>query len=190
MTIEQKYKLYEQLLLEWNGRMNLIGPGTVGDIRRRHIDDSAQLANFIPRDRTIIDLGSGAGFPAVVLAILGYDVIAIEATTKKCKFLEILKAELDLPKLKIVNERVENALPKIAGGKSARTKFIITSRGFAPIKETLELTRKVDTPYALLKGENAQTELDAVRDFRGLRAILHPSTTGPGNIVLLTTEQH
>jgi 16S rRNA G527 N7-methylase RsmG len=117
MTIEQKYRLYESLLAEWNLKINLVSRGTLPDIRRRHIDDSARLAEFIPRGKTVIDMGAGAGFPSAVLAILGFDVIAIESIRKKCRFLETLRRELDLPNLTIINDRVENAIPRIISGQ-------------------------------------------------------------------------
>ena len=87
-------------------------PSTLTDIQNRHINDSAQLAEYIPKDVTVIDLGSGAGFPGVVLAVLGWNVICIESITKKTKFLNELKKELDLPNLTIINDRIEKFLSK------------------------------------------------------------------------------
>jgi 16S rRNA (guanine527-N7)-methyltransferase len=107
MTNEEKFDLYGRLLAEWNGKMNLVSKSSLADIRRRHMDDSAQLADHIPRGATVIDLGSGAGFPAVILAVLGFEVIAIESVGKKCRFLEEVKKKLDLPNLTVVNDRAE-----------------------------------------------------------------------------------
>ena len=134
MTTEQKYNLYEQLLIEWNQKINLVAKSTLIDIRTRHINDSAQLADYIPKDKTVIDLGSGAGFPAVVLAILGYRVFAVESIGKKCRFLEMLAEKLDLPNLTVVNGRIPDVissilsaaaqhggyrLPRLRGGKES-----------------------------------------------------------------------
>ncbi|MBQ3785490.1 MAG: class I SAM-dependent methyltransferase [Alphaproteobacteria bacterium] len=77
MKIEEKFIEYEKLLKIWSTKMNLVAPSTLTDIQQRHIQDSAQLAKYIPKDVKIIDLGSGAGFPGVVLAIFGWDVICI-----------------------------------------------------------------------------------------------------------------
>ncbi|MBR0212124.1 MAG: 16S rRNA (guanine(527)-N(7))-methyltransferase RsmG, partial [Alphaproteobacteria bacterium] len=112
MKIEEKFIKYENLLKEWSTRMNLVAPSTLNDIQTRHIKDSAQLADFIPKNVKIIDMGSGAGFPGVVLAILGWDVTCIESIGKKAKFLSALKQELDLPNLTIVNDRIEKFLSK------------------------------------------------------------------------------
>ena len=85
MKTKEKFIKYENLLREWSQKMNLVAPSTLTDIQTRHIQDSAQLAKFIPKDMNIIDLGSGAGFPGVVLAIMGWNVVCIESITKKTK---------------------------------------------------------------------------------------------------------
>ena len=74
MNNNVKFELYEKLLREWSEKMNLVAPSTLGDIKNRHFADSAQLADVLPKDVNIIDLGSGAGFPGVVLAIMGWNV--------------------------------------------------------------------------------------------------------------------
>jgi len=63
--LQDKFEKYAQLLRDWQPRVNLVAPSTLGDIQHRHIDDSTQLAGYLPKNITIIDLGSGAGFPAV-----------------------------------------------------------------------------------------------------------------------------
>jgi len=192
MSIEEKYAAYERLLREWNERMNLVAPSTLADMRRRHIDDSAQLAEYIPAGAAAIDLGSGAGFPAVVLAILGRRAIAIESTGKKCRFLETLKKELDLPNLTVINDRIEAALPKLLGAaaedakKLRREGAVFTARAFAPLKKMLEMTAKYRLPYALLKGETVQDEIALIPGKYGFEAKLYPSRTGAGSIVILT----
>ena len=87
MNNKEKFIIYEKLLRQWSEKMNLVAPSTLLNIQSRHFDDSAQLAKYIPKDVTIIDLGSGAGFPGVVLAILGWNVICIESIRKKTLFL-------------------------------------------------------------------------------------------------------
>jgi 16S rRNA (guanine527-N7)-methyltransferase len=186
MTTEQKYILYERILAEWNQKMNLVAPGTLPHIRERHINDSAQLAGYIPDTKTIIDLGSGAGFPAAVLAVLGYDVIAVESTGKKCNFLEEVKQKLELPNLKILNERVEKAVPEILKKGKNRDKFVFTARAFAPLIRILDLTGKFKIPYVLLKGRDAEKEIDAARGKHDFDAKLYPSEHGDGFIIKLT----
>ena len=137
MKIEEKFIKYENLLKLWSTKMNLVAPSTLNDIQNRHIKDSAQLENFISKDISIIDLGSGAGFPGVVLAILGYNVTCIESITKKANFLSTLKKELDLPNLTIINDRVENFLSKTPVNTD---KTVFTARAFAPLIKILNYT--------------------------------------------------
>lgn len=85
MSNKVKFERYAELLREWSSRMNLVAPSTLNDIENRHIADSAQLADVLPTDVDIIDLGSGAGFPGVVLAILGWRVTCIESIGKKLR---------------------------------------------------------------------------------------------------------
>ena len=184
---DEKFAAYERLLLEWSKKMNLVGRSTLSDIRKRHIEDCAGLEEHIPKTKTVIDLGSGAGFPAVVLAILGYDVAAVESVGKKCAFLEEVKRELGLFNLKIVNQRVENALPGIVNAAKNRKNLVFTARGFAPLIRILEMTQKLDIPYVLLKGEKAALEIAEARKKYRFDAELHPSKTGPGFIIKLTT---
>ena len=87
MKIEEKFIEYEKILKEWSTKINLVAPSTLSEIKTRHIMDSAQLAQYIPKDVNIIDLGSGAGFPGAVLAIMGWNVTCIESIGKKTKFL-------------------------------------------------------------------------------------------------------
>ena len=84
-----KLSAYVDLLIKWQRRINLVGPNTVADVWRRHLLDSAQLYSHLadPKAR-LLDLGSGAGFPGLVLSILGAkDVTLIESNQKKCSFL-------------------------------------------------------------------------------------------------------
>ena len=92
-------KRYAALLEDWNSRHNLVSRASMADLWRRHFWDSAQVAALIPATaRTLVDLGSGAGFPGLVLAELRPDlqVTLIEATAKKCRFLQAVADELGL----------------------------------------------------------------------------------------------
>lgn len=92
---------YADLLRDWNSRHNLVSPGSLEDLWRRHFWDSAQLAPLVPQNaRTLADLGSGAGFPGLVLAELlrnRVEVTLHDATGKKCAFLAAAAAAMDLP---------------------------------------------------------------------------------------------
>jgi 16S rRNA (guanine527-N7)-methyltransferase len=186
MTVEEKYNLYEKLLKEWNEKINLVARGTIANMRERHINDSAQLEKYIPHDKTIVDLGSGAGFPGVVLAILGYKVIAIESIEKKCRFLETLKQELDLPNLEIIRGRAEDTVKNITKNAKNRDDFIFTARALAPLGRILDWTAKTGQTYVLLKGRGAQEEITQARGKYSFSAELTPSVTGDGFVTKLT----
>src|SRR5437868_1370086 len=93
-------KAYVGLLEDWNSRHNLVSPSSLADVWNRHVWDSAQLVRFILEGaRTLADLGSGAGFPGLVLAELLRDRVHMtlfEATAKKCHFLEAVRDRLGL----------------------------------------------------------------------------------------------
>lgn len=182
MDNKEKFEKYEKLLKEWSTKMNLVAPSTLLDIKNRHIDDSAQLADFIPEDVTIVDLGSGAGFPGVVLAILGWDVVCIESIHKKTDFLSCLKKELDLPNLTIINDRIENFFAK----KPAFSKnFVFTARAFAPLIKILDYTHKQNRRLFLLKGREIENEISIAKTKYKFDYELFPSKTGDGYIICI-----
>src|SRR5262245_48195288 len=105
-----RLKAYVGLLEDWNARHNLVSAASLADVWPRHVWDSAQLARYVPDSaRTLADLGSGAGFPGLVLAELlrgKVQVTLFEATAKKCRFLEAVRDRLGLDTI-IRNERME-----------------------------------------------------------------------------------
>jgi 16S rRNA (guanine527-N7)-methyltransferase len=182
MNNKEKFIKYEELLKEWSTKMNLVAPSTLSDIQNRHIADSAQLADFIPKDTKIIDLGSGAGFPGVVLAILGWNVTCIESIGKKTNFLTTLKQELDLPNLTIINDRIENFLSKtpVKAGD-----FIFTARAFAPLIKILDYTAKTKCRLFLLKGREIESEISTAKKKYKFDYELYKSKTGDGYITII-----
>lgn len=101
-------ELYVKLILKWNKSINLISKSTEEQIWQRHILDSAQLINYIDNNNIILyDLGSGAGFPGVVLSILGIkNVCLVESDKRKCSFL-YQASKISTNKIEIINERIE-----------------------------------------------------------------------------------
>ena len=182
MDNKEKFIKYENLLKEWSTKMNLVASSTLSDIQNRHIADSAQLADFIPKNTKIIDLGSGAGFPGVVLAILGCKVICIESIGKKTNFLTTLKQELDLPNLTIINDRIENFLSKtpVKAGD-----FIFTARAFAPLIKILDYTAKTKCRLFLLKGREIESEINTTKKKYKFDYELYRSKTGDGYITII-----
>ena len=158
-TIEKLNK-YKDFLISSNKLLNLIGKTTENHIFSRHFTDSAQIYDLIEDKSEIIDLGSGAGFPGVILKILmdynkvDGNITLIEKSPKKCKFLEDLTDKLDL-KIKIVNLKIENfKLNKIS---------TIVSRAFKNTVDTMDTLFKNNDKIEsiiLLKGKTYQQELE------------------------------
>ena len=158
-TIEKLNK-YRDFLISNNKLLNLIGKTTENNMFSRHFTDSAQIYDLIEDKSEIIDLGSGAGFPGVVLKILmdnnkfAGNITLIEKSPKKCKFLKDLTDKLDL-KIKIVNLKIENfKLNKIS---------TIVSRAFKNTVETIDILFKYNDKIEsiiLLKGKTYQQELE------------------------------
>lgn len=178
---------YADLLTTWQARMNLVGPSTLGDIWRRHFLDSAQLYPLLPdndpagaRKLKIFDLGSGAGFPGLVLAILArHDrrypggrplrVNLVESDRKKAAFMaEAARAAGFVPDdtsrtaIRLRADRAEAIEPQVAD--------VVTARALAPLERLLPLmARFADEKTVLLvpKGEQAEAELQsAAKDWK------------------------
>tara|TARA_B110000116_G_scaffold166465_1_gene143896 strand:+ start:413 stop:1048 length:636 start_codon:yes stop_codon:yes gene_type:complete len=131
-------KLYEKELIDANKDLNLIGKSTIKDIWIRHFLDSAQVIDFVDKnDKTLIDIGSGAGFPGLVLSIMARDreipikIKLIEKSLKKVKFLEQIINELHLD-VEIVNKNIFEFQKKMS-------EDVFVTRAFKPLKIVLEL---------------------------------------------------
>ncbi len=126
--------LYEK----WSPRINLTAPSTQSDFWSRHVGDSAQLFDLAPDAKHWVDLGSGGGFPGMVIAILlqdmpGARVELVESNRKKTAFLQAAKAKC-APSAVIHPDRIENVTARI------RDPEIITARALAPLPKLLDLT--------------------------------------------------
>lgn len=175
-----KFEQYANLLREWSGRMNLVAPSTLKDIENRHIADSAQLADVLPRDVKIIDLGSGAGFPGVVLAIMGWQVTCVESIGKKVAFLTAVKDALGLENLTIYHGRVEDFVLCLPVKSD---EFVFTARAFASLTKIMDYVAKTKYRLFLLKGREIATEIaDAKRKYK-FDYELTPSKTGDGFVI-------
>lgn len=152
---------YRAMLEDWNQRMNLIGPATMAVFWSRHALDSAQLIRLAPEARTWADLGSGAGLPGLVLAILlkgreGAQVHLVESLTKRCRFLSAVVEALDLPAT-VHDARAENV--KIAVE-------VVTARAVAPLPKLLGFAEpylKRGARGLFLKGQAAEAEVAEAR---------------------------
>ena len=180
MSNKVKFEQYASLLRLWSARMNLVAPSTLGDIETRHIADSAQLADILPHDVDIVDLGSGAGFPGVVLAILGWRVTCIESIGKKVAFLNAVKEELGLENLTIYHGRVENYVRYLP---AKNDNLVFTSRAFASLVKIMDYVGRTKCRLFLLKGREIDAEIAVAKQKYKFDYDLVPSKTGDGFII-------
>ena len=149
---------YKKILLNENHKMNLIGKSTIDDFDQRHIIDCIQIIKHMPdKKKQVMDIGTGAGLPGVLLSILGYQNLhLVEKSPKKSAFLEICKAHLGL------NYKIHTKpIAEIAGVNID----YITARAFAPIEKIITATKEIihkKTIYVLLKGKSYLSELNLI----------------------------
>lgn len=149
---------YKKILLNENHKMNLIGKSTIDDFDQRHIIDCIQIIKHMPdKKKQVMDIGTGAGLPGVLLSILGYQNLhLVEKSPKKSAFLEICKAHLGL------NYKIHTKpIAEISGVNID----YITARAFAPIEKIITATKKIihkKTIYVLLKGKSYLSELNLI----------------------------
>jgi 16S rRNA (guanine527-N7)-methyltransferase len=185
-----RFRLYAEMLQEWNARQNLVSRASLSDLWRRHFWDSAQLVPWIPESvSTLVDLGAGAGFPGLVLAELLRDrpnvrAVLYESTAKKCRFLEAVAARLTLP-VEIRNARIEDAKPE---------KFdLVTARACARLPLLLDYAHKFwgrSTIGLFLKGQNVEAELTQARKSWMVDLQRHPSRSDTSGVILELRELH
>lgn len=177
----EKIQSFVELLTAASEHQNLIAHSTIDDIWHRHILDSAQLARLIRRGGTV-DIGSGAGLPGIVLAILSPDdVTLVEPRRLRVDFLQSVIDRLCLRNVTLVHGKAAIITARFS---------TITARAVAPLNEFFTLAHHLsrpDTVWVLPKGRNAQKELAEARltwqgDFR-----LEPSLTDASASILVAT---
>lgn len=175
---------YGEMLEKWNATINLVGKSTLPDFWSRHLLDSLQLYRYIddPENRIIADIGSGAGFPGMVLAMAGVkNMHLIESDSRKCAFLAELSVKTGA-KVTIHNQRIENF---------ARRVDIVTARALAPLPDLIEYAKNILNPMGkmlLLKGAGWAAEIDAARaaGFAGAIADYPSQTDAAGRVLVVT----
>ena len=177
---------YVALLVEWQERLNLVARSTLDDPWRRHVLDSAQLFRHVPAGaRTLVDLGAGAGFPGLVLAMMGVpEVTLVEARQKKCRFLEAV-AEATATPVTIRAVRVEALAGPVFD--------VVTARALAPLDRLLALSRHLVGPATtclFLKGERAERELTEARARWMMTVTEHPSLSHSDGVLLEIRDVH
>lgn len=187
-----RLEIYAALLRKWQAKINLVGHKTLADLWRRHMLDSAQLHQYIPPlNGPWLDLGSGAGFPGLVLALLQPErsptpIYLIESDHRKAVFLQEVIRATRAP-AQVVTERIEKLDPSTFGGKAG----LITARALAPLHQFLQISTFLTGPstvFLLLKGQHIDDELTLAAKYRKLTVNQHQSRTNPGSKVLCITE--
>ena len=171
---------YIKKLERENKTHNLVGPSTIEDVWDRHINDSLQLADFISKkNSSIVDFGTGAGLPGVILYIFGFtNILLLDSKMKKINFIREFGYEQKI-QIKTICSRVE---------KINNQKFdFIVSRAFAPLKKLLYYSlffTKKNTSLLFLKGRNVNKEIDEAKKIFSFNYDLFPSKSEGGGFVL------
>ena len=186
-----RLETYRRLLVEWSERMNLVGPKELELFWSRHALDSAQLLKFAPEAKSWVDLGSGAGFPALVVAsfLAGQpdaSVHLVESIGKKAKFLMAVAEEAGLPAT-VFNLRIEDF------GRGKDRYDVVTARALAPLPRLIPYAKPILDRGAIglfHKGADLEAELAAAKDVLNggaFRADVLESISDPrGRIVRIT----
>ena len=173
---------YQAVLTRWQRAVNLVAPATIPDIWHRHFADCLQLARFIPEGegRALADLGSGAGFPGLVLAAHFADrggpaVILVESDQRKAAFLREAARAMEIS-VEILSTRIESD----ANLAVLRCVDFVTARALAPLPRLFSLVSPFLSPAAVcifLKGRTAAREIAEAREVWSFELDVHPSLT-------------
>jgi len=177
---EARLDRYIELLLEWQAKTNLVAPSTLPNLWTRHVSDSLQLLTLAPQAKVWADLGSGGGFPGVVLACAlagtsGAMVHLVERNTKKAAFLrEAIRVTASPGTVHLAE--IGDSVDRIAGKVDC-----VTARAVAPLHQLIRFTEPLVRGGAkalFLKGQDVEAELTEATKYWNIRPQLHSSRTG------------
>ena len=176
-----RLEAYADLLIKWQAKLNLVSSASLDDIWRRHMLDSAQLLGLAPAAaRTWLDLGSGAGFPGLVLAIMGVaEVHVVESNGRKCAFLEAAASATGTTNLVVHNQRIEDVEPWIVD--------VVTARALARLPRLAELAYPFLGPRSIClfpKGQDVENELTEAGKYWNMTIDRVPSQSGFSGTIL------
>ena len=185
----ERLRILVETLRKWSGRINLVGRSTLADAWRRHVADSAQLLDLAPEGAaTWTDLGSGAGFPALVVAAMaqerrpGLRVTAVESDARKCAFMRDAARRMGTA-ITVAHGRVEEAALAPAD--------VVSARALASLERLLALAAPILADGAVClfpKGAHVDAELTEAARRWHYRVERTPSITDPGAAILRITE--
>lgn len=176
---------FEQVFQKWNRSINLAAPSTLYDVWRRHILDSAQLARIAPKASRWVDLGSGGGFPGLVIAFLlaerdDASIDLIESNRKKASFLQAIVGQFALP-ARIIARRIDDSYPLVSAPQ------IVTARALAPLSALLDLAAPWLTTGArglFHKGRDYRAEVAESTQRWSFDLVEHASVTDAHGVIL------
>jgi 16S rRNA (guanine527-N7)-methyltransferase len=176
---------FEQMFQKWNRSINLVAQSTSADVWQRHILDSAQLARIEPGAVRWADIGSGGGFPGLVMAFLladrpGASIDLVESNRKKASFLQTVVGQFNLP-ARVVARRIEDSHGVVA------TPQIVTARALASLSVLLDLSAPWLTSGArglFHKGRDYRAEVQESVNRWSFDLVEHPSVTDPHGVIL------
>lgn len=179
-AIMEKLDRYEAMLRRWQRAINLVSASTLDQVWRRHFLDSAQLFGLLPHPAcSVLDIGTGAGFPGLVLAMLGArDVHLVDSDTRKCGFVSQVARE--------TGTRVSVHPVRIEALRAGRFD-VVTARACAPLDRLIALAQPhvhADTVCLFPKGQSVARELDTIAVGTRLRVSTIPSLSSPGGTVV------
>lgn len=182
---EARLREFLALLLRWNARINLVAADAPEVLWQRHVEDSLQLLPLLPETPgSLTDLGSGAGFPGLVLAAAsGRETHLVESDKRKAAFLLEAARALGLGHVTVHPRRIAEAKPPPAA--------VVTARALAPLPQLLALAAPLLAPGGIAlfpKGRSAEQELTAAAPHWNMRVERFPSRTDPSGTILRLTE--
>ena len=182
---EERLEILVRMLAEENTRQNLVSAASLDQVWLRHIVDSAQLLPHVPRGTSSpwIDLGTGAGFPGLVIAALRpeCEVLMVESRARRIEWLDRARLAMGLDKARVLGQRLELV--------ETREAQVISARAFAPLEKLLTLSSRFstsDTVWLLPKGRSAQQELDDLRKWRHVFHVEQSLTDPQAGIIVGT----
>ena len=175
-----RLEVYAAELVRWQKTLNLVGASTLADLWPRHMLDSVQLLRLLPDDPApLVDLGSGAGFPGLALAIAGVpNVHLIEADARKAAFLAEV-ARLTDTKITLHTRRIEHVKPLVAA--------VVTARALAPLPQLLVHAARFSGPSTVglfHKGRGWRAELTSAREAWTMQVRCEPSAVEPESVIM------
>ncbi|RUX23269.1 16S rRNA (guanine(527)-N(7))-methyltransferase RsmG [Mesorhizobium sp. M7A.F.Ca.US.011.01.1.1] len=176
---------FEQMFQKWNRSINLVAQSTSGDVWQRHILDSAQLGRIESVATRWVDLGSGGGFPGLVMAFLlaerdGASIDLVESNRKKASFLQTVVGQFSLP-ARVVARRIDDSHALVS------TPQVVTARALSSLSTLLDLSAPwlISGARGLFhKGRDYRTEVQESVHRWSFDLVEHPSVTDAGGVIL------